>query len=155
MYSVSVSLKYLIFTGASPTRGAATTIRSVVRTARASGGDVPQESQCAIHRFAVGERTRHVRFEQDEVRPRHRTPIIFAADDTLQLPQIVLRAKLVSSRFHLSLMLSPVVARGEAPVVNTLSRGSLDVGNINEYVDHGAAELLMEPSVLDAELLVE
>ena len=48
-----------------------------------------------------------------------------------------------------------VVARGEAPVVNTLSRGSLDVGNINEYVDQAAAELLLDPSVVDAELLVE
>ena len=48
-----------------------------------------------------------------------------------------------------------VVARGEAPVVNTLSRGSLDVGNINEYVDHGTAKLLLEPSIVDAELLAE
>jgi hypothetical protein len=37
----------------------------------------------------------------------------------------------------------------------SLSRSGLGVGDINEYVNDGAAELLMEPSVFDAEVLVE
>ena len=69
MYNASVSLKYLIFTGASATRGAPTTIHSVLPTARAPRGDVPEKSQCSIHRLTVGKRARDVGFQEDEVLP--------------------------------------------------------------------------------------
>src|SRR5436309_1150148 len=62
--------------------------------------DLMEQPEGSVHRTAVGKRTRHVRLQQDQVRPCGCLLVVLAPDAALQGGEIILGAEIVTASFR-------------------------------------------------------